>query len=99
MLGAVRRLAVARRRDAKLRRMLQLAPAIILVGLGWLAHAGLGPLSVTESQASAPAPMLLTAAISTHEVSLLRSHDLSTRDRQPGSRRDALGNGYRAARI
>jgi FtsH-binding integral membrane protein len=73
LLGAARRLAAARRRDAKLRRMLRLVPAVMLVGLGWLAHAGLGPLSVGESQASGPAPAMVTAALSAHEVSLLRA--------------------------
>ena len=72
LLGAARRLAVARRRDAKLRRMLRLVPAAMLVGMGWLAHAGLGPLTVSEGMASAPAPALVTAALSAHEVSLLR---------------------------
>lgn len=72
LLGAARRLATARRRDARLRRMLRLVPAMMLVGAGWLAHAGLGPLTVSEGRASAPAPALVTAALSAHEVSLLR---------------------------
>ncbi|WP_168217636.1 anti-sigma factor, partial [Paracoccus liaowanqingii] len=69
-LGAARRLAVARRRDAQLRRMLRVVPALMLVGLGWLANAGLGPLSVTEGTAATPTPV--TAALSAHQVSLLR---------------------------
>ncbi len=72
LLGAARRLAVARRRDARLRRMLRLVPAAMLVGFGWLAHAGLGPLVVSEGSASIPTPPLVRAALSAHEVSLLR---------------------------
>ncbi|WP_347140282.1 anti-sigma factor [Paracoccus sp. SSK6] len=73
LLGAARRLVLARRRDARLRRMLRVVPGALLVGLGWLAHAGLGPLSVKEGLASAPTPPLVTAALSAHEVSLLRA--------------------------
>lgn len=61
LLGVARRLTLARRRDARLRRSLRLVPAVMLVGLGWLAHAGLGPLSVSEGQASIPTPPLVTA--------------------------------------
>ncbi|MFD2815650.1 anti-sigma factor family protein [Paracoccus aerius] len=73
LLGMARRLVLARRRDATLRRVLRIVPAALLVGLGWLAHAGLGPLSISEGQASAPTPPLVTAALSAHEVSLLRA--------------------------
>lgn len=73
LLGAARRLTLARRRDATLRRIVRLVPAALLVGLGWLAHAGLGPLSVSQGQAAAPTPPLVTAALSAHEVSLLRA--------------------------
>ena len=72
LLGAARRLATARRRDAQLRRVLRIVPAALLVGLGWLAHAGLGPLSVREGVAASPAPASVTAALSAHQVSLLR---------------------------
>lgn len=72
LLGAARRLVVARRRDAQLRRALRIVPAAMLVGLGWLAHAGLGPLSVSEGTAATPAPPSVTAAVSAHQVSLLR---------------------------
>ncbi|MDQ1902763.1 zf-HC2 domain-containing protein [Paracoccus sp. WLY502] len=73
LLGAARRLVLARRRDATLRRILRVVPAAMLVGLGWLAHAGLGPLSISEGQASGPTPPFVTAALSAHEVSLLRA--------------------------
>jgi len=73
LLGAARRLAIARRRDARLRGMLRIVPAALLIGLGWLAHAGLGPLSVGESVAAAPAPPAVAAALSAHQVSLLRA--------------------------
>lgn len=73
LLGAARRLVLARRRDVRLRQVLRIVPAALLVGLGWLAHAGLGPLSISEGQASSPAPAMVTAAISAHEVSLLRA--------------------------
>lgn len=72
LLGAARRLAVARRRDVQMRRILQIVPAAMLVGLGWLAHAGFGPLSVSEGTASTPAPPSVTAAVSAHQVSMLR---------------------------
>jgi len=73
LLGAARRLVLARRRDATLRRILRVVPAVLLVGLGWLAHAGLGPLSISEGQASGPTPPFVTAALSAHEGSLLRA--------------------------
>jgi anti-sigma factor RsiW len=73
LLGAARRLVLARGRDARLRRILRVVPAALLVGLGWLAHAGLGPLSVSEDQALPPEPALVTAALSAHQVSLLRA--------------------------
>lgn len=73
LLGAARRLVLARRRDATLRRILRIVPAAMLVSLGWLAHAGLGPLSISEGQASGPTPPFVTAALSAHEVSLLRA--------------------------
>ena len=44
LLSAARRLVLARRRDVKLRRVLRVLPAAMLVGLGGLAHAGFGPL-------------------------------------------------------
>lgn len=72
LLGAARRLILAHRRDAHLRRVLRLVPAALLVGLGWLAHAGFGPLSVQEGTAATPTPMPVTAALSAHQVSLLR---------------------------
>ncbi|MCG6112421.1 MAG: anti-sigma factor [Paracoccus sp.] len=72
LLGAARRLAVARRRDAQMRRVIRIVPAALLVGLGWLAHAGLGPLSISEGTASEPGPPSVTAAVSAHQVSLLR---------------------------
>ena len=72
LLGAARRLVVARRRDAHLRRLLRIVPAGLLVGLGWLAHAGLGPLSIREVVAATPTPPAVTAALSAHQVSLLR---------------------------
>lgn len=73
LLKVARQLARTRRRDARMRRMLRLVPALMLVSLGWLAHAGLTPLSVRESQASTPTPPMVTAALSAHEVSLLRA--------------------------
>ena len=53
-------------------RVLRIVPAALLVAVGWLAHAGLGPLSVREGVAAAPAPASVTAALSAHQVSLLR---------------------------
>lgn len=70
--GAARRLVRARRRDDRMRRVLRIVPAAMLMGLGWLAHAGLGPLSVSEGTAAVPAPASVTAALSAHQVSMLR---------------------------
>lgn len=78
--GAARRLGAARRRDGAMRRMLRLVPAGVLVAFGWLAHAGLGPLVVSEGSAAVPVPPLVRAALSAHEVSLLRLSMVS----QPG---------------
>lgn len=72
LLGAARRLAVARRRDVQLRRALRIVPALMLIGVGWLAHAGFGPFSVSEGTAATPAPPSVRAAVSAHQVSLLR---------------------------
>ncbi len=94
VLGAARRLAVARRRDAQLRRMLRIVPAALLVAVGWLAHAGLGPLSVSEGTAAEPAPPSVTAALSAHEVSLLRLAMISqpeVRELDPVELRAATG--------
>lgn len=94
LLGAARRLILARRRDAHLRRVLRLVPAALLVGLGWLAHAGFGPLSVQEGTAATPTPMPVTAALSAHQVSLLRLDMVSqpeVSDLDPAEMRAATG--------
>lgn len=69
LLGATRALARTRRQALRMRAALRVVPAVLLIGLGWLANAGLGPKSVT---ASTPAPPSVTAALSAHQVSTMR---------------------------
>ncbi|MBK4216691.1 anti-sigma factor [Paracoccus caeni] len=77
LLGAARALARARRRAVRMRAALRLVPAVLLIGLGWLANAGLGPLSVGPVTASQPAPPSVTSALAAHQVSTIRLAMLS----------------------
>lgn len=69
---AAGRLSRALRHHARMRRLVRLVPVASLVVVGWLAHAGFGPLSVTPGVAAMPAPPVVQAAISAREASLLR---------------------------
>lgn len=69
---AARRLARAMGQDRLMRRLGRIAAVTALFGLGWLAHNGLGPLSVGVINASEPPPAFVEAALSAHTTSRLR---------------------------
>lgn len=69
---ATARLARGLRQEALMRRLLRLAPAASLVAVGWLAHAGFGPLSVGTGVAAVEPPPFVAAAAAAREASLLR---------------------------
>jgi anti-sigma factor RsiW len=54
-------------------RLQRVAAVVLLVGLGWLAHAGFGPLVVSEVVASQPAPAYVEDAVMAHRTSLVRA--------------------------
>lgn len=49
------------------------ASIIALVGAGWLAHAAVTPMSVTEVVASTPPPAYVEEAVQAHRTSLVRA--------------------------
>lgn len=61
----------------------RVAAVAVLVGLGWLAHAGFGPLIVSEVVASTPPPSYVGDAVMAHRTSLVRAGMQS----QPGTNR------------
>lgn len=64
-------------------RLQRVAAVALLVGLGWMAHAGFGPLVVSEVVASQPAPAYVEDAVMAHRTSLVRAAMPS----QPGTSR------------
>ena len=69
---AARRLARAMGQDRLMRRFARLAAVVGLFGLGWLAHLGLGPLSIGTINASEQPPAFVEAALAAHATSRLR---------------------------
>ena len=69
---AAGRLARALRQHERMRRLVRLVPVASLVAVGWLAHAGFGPLSVTPGVAAMPPPPVVQAALAARQASLLR---------------------------
>ena len=69
---AARRLSRGLARDARLRRAFRLVPVVTLVAVGWLAHEGLGPLSIREGIASEPPPAFVPAAVAAREATVAR---------------------------
>lgn len=63
-------------------RLQRVAAVALLVGLGWMAHAGFGPLVVSQVVASQPAPAYVQDAVMAHRTSLVRAAMIS----QPGTR-------------
>lgn len=91
---AASRLSRAMRQDTRMRRLVRIVPVASLVVVGWLAHAGLGPLSVTPGVASMPAPPVVQAAVSARDASLIRLPMRSqpqTVDLDPAEMRAATG--------
>lgn len=54
-------------------RLQRVAAVAVLVGLGWMAHAGFGPLVVSEVVASTPPPAYVEDAVMAHRTSLVRA--------------------------
>lgn len=69
---AARRLARAMGQDRLTRRLARMAAVVALFGLGWLAHQGLGPLSIGTINASERPPAFVEAALAAHATSRLR---------------------------
>jgi anti-sigma factor RsiW len=72
-IDAARRLEQGLFRDRITNRVRQLAAVLILVGVGWFAHAQLGPLGVGEVVASSMSPAYVTDAVIAHRTAVLRS--------------------------
>lgn len=73
-LAAGRRLAAGLRADRQAPRIARIAAVAAVFMLGWMAHAGLGPLSVGGLSAAPPPPAWLSAALEAHRTSGLRAH-------------------------
>lgn len=72
-VAAGRRLASALRTDRHAPRLARVAAVAAVFGMGWLAHAGFGPLSVRGVEAALPPPAWLSAALSAHRTSEMRA--------------------------
>lgn len=70
---AARRLERGLSRDRLLRRFRQVAAVAALVGIGWLAHAGIGPIGVRQVVASTMPPAYVTDAMRSHRTALVRA--------------------------
>ena len=70
---AARRLERGLMRNRWLGSLQRVAAVAVLVGLGWLAHAGFGPLTISEVVASTPPPAYVSDAVMTHKTSLVRA--------------------------
>jgi anti-sigma factor RsiW len=74
---AARRLGRAMARDRLVTALRRAAVVVLLVGAGWLAHAGLGPLSVRGVVASTPPPAFVQEALTAHRTTMLRAAMIS----------------------
>ena len=70
---AARRLERGLMRNRLLGSLQRVAALAVLVGLGWLAHAGFGPLTISEVVASTPPPAYVSDAVMAHKTSLVRA--------------------------
>jgi anti-sigma factor RsiW len=70
---AARRLERALTRDRYLKTLQRMAAVGVLVAGGWLAHATIGPLSVTKVVASTPPPAYVEDAIRAHKTTMVRA--------------------------
>lgn len=75
--AAGERLARALRADRQAPRLRRIAAVAAVFALGWMAHAGLGPLSVGGLSAAPPPPAWLSAALEAHRTGGLRAQMLS----------------------
>lgn len=69
---ATDRLARGLHRDAIIRRSLRFAPVAVMVTFGWLAWAGLLPISVGSVSAGSAHPEFVTAALAARDASEVR---------------------------
>ncbi|RCW82241.1 anti-sigma factor family protein [Phyllobacterium bourgognense] len=70
---AARRLERGLMRNRLLGNLQRVAAVAVLVGIGWLAHAGFGPLTISEVVASTPPPAYVADAVMAHKTSLVRA--------------------------
>jgi anti-sigma factor RsiW len=70
---AARRLERGLVRNRLLGNLQRVAAVAVLVGLGWLAHAGFGPLTISQVVASTPPPAYVSDAVMAHKTSLVRA--------------------------
>lgn len=91
---AAGRLSRALRHRDRMRKLMRVVPVASLVAVGWLAHAGFGPLSVTPGVAAMPPPPMVQAAIAARQVSLMRlpmQSQIASRDLDPAEIRASTG--------
>ena len=70
---AARRLERGLMRNRLLGNLQRVAAIAVLVGFGWLAHAGFGPRIISEVVASTPPPAYVSDAVMAHRTSLVRA--------------------------
>lgn len=77
---AARRLSRGLRRGVVLGQVRRAASLVLLVGAGWLAHAGFGALSIGDVTASTPPPAYVDAAVMAHRTEQVRAEMTSQPD-------------------
>jgi anti-sigma factor RsiW len=80
---AARRLERGLMRNRLLGSLQRAAAVAVLVALGWLAHAGFGPLTISQVVASTPPPSFVSDAVMAHKTSLVRAGMRSQSDVNP----------------
>jgi anti-sigma factor RsiW len=70
---AARKLARGLARHRHMKLLQRAASVALLVAGGWLAHAAIGPISVTEVVASTPPPAFVGDALRAHNTTLVRA--------------------------
>ncbi|MBQ9351864.1 anti-sigma factor [Phyllobacterium sp.] len=81
-------------RDRLFGGLQRIAAVGVLLALGWMAHAGFGPLTVSKVVAATPPPAYVSDAIMAHKTSSLRAEMVSqpeTRSYDPAEIRASTG--------
>lgn len=73
-IDSARRLERAFIRDRTIRGLRRLAAVVAVAGLGWLAHAELGKLGISQVIASARPPAYVTDAVMAHRATIVRAN-------------------------